>query len=603
MEYLSCSDASKAMGFSVRRIQQMCKNGELPGAIKEGRKWLIPDETIHMNHFAKNKSLPIGVSDFKLATTGYYYVDKTLMIRDFLDKKPMVSLFTRPRRFGKTLNMDMLRVFFEKTNEDTSVYFKDKQIWQCGDYYTKHQGQYPVIFLTFKDVKSMTWEETFQKIRRLISLEFIRHNELETSSVLTAYEKEQYHLLAKDSGDEVDCQMGLQLLSLLLHKHYGRECIIIIDEYDTPIQQGHTCNFYPEIVNFMRNFFSGGLKDNPHLAFGFLTGILRVAKESIFSGMNNLKTYSILDDGYSSYFGFTEKEVKDMLRYYGKDDKYNELSEWYDGYRFGNTEIFNPWSVINYISDNCFPKAFWQSTGSNEIIGEIIQTATPEITKDLYKLLCGEKIAAYIDTGVIYPEVQNNPYSIYSFLLVAGYLKVANIYPQSDGNFMCDVAIPNKEITFVYEKEVLNRTNQNSLAISISQAIFSKDTQKLQALLEDFMVKSISSIDGANEGFYHGMMLGLCAILGNRYKIRSNRESGLGRFDIQLMPLTKGMPGFIFEFKHTKDEHTDLSALADSALQQIEAKKYDTELRDNGVNSIISIGIAFIGKSAVVRRG
>lgn len=603
MEYLSCSDASKAMGFSVRRIQQMCKNGELPGAIKEGRKWLIPDETMHMNHFAKNKSLPIGVSDFKLATTGYYYVDKTLMIRDFLDKKPMVSLFTRPRRFGKTLNMDMLRVFFEKTNEDTSVYFKDKQIWQCGDYYTKHQGRYPVIFLTFKDVKSMTWEETFQKIRRLISLEFIRHNELETSSVLTAYEKEQYHLLAGDSGDEVDCQMGLQLLSLLLHKHYGRECIIIIDEYDTPIQQGHTCNFYPEIVNFMRNFFSGGLKDNPHLAFGFLTGILRVAKESIFSGMNNLKTYSILDDGYSSYFGFTEKEVKDMLRYYGKDDKYNELSEWYDGYRFGNTEIFNPWSVINYISDNCFPKAFWQSTGSNEIIGEIIQTATPEITKDLYKLLCGEKIAAYIDTGVIYPEVQNNPYSIYSFLLVAGYLKVANIYPQSDGNFMCDVAIPNKEITFVYEKEVLNRTNQNSLAISISQAIFSKDTQKLQALLEDFMVKSISSIDGANEGFYHGMMLGLCAILGNRYKIRSNRESGLGRFDIQLMPLAKGMPGFIFEFKHTKDEHTDLSALADSALQQIEAKKYDTELRDNGVNSIISIGIAFRGKSAVVRRG
>ncbi|HAX67084.1 MAG TPA: hypothetical protein DCY04_07645 [Eubacterium sp.] len=603
MKYLSCSDISKSMGFSIRRIQQMCKNGELPGAIKEGRKWLIPDETIHMNHFAKNKSLPIGVSDFKLATTGYYYVDKTLMIRDFLDKKPMVSLFTRPRRFGKTLNMDMLRVFFEKTNEDTSVYFKDKQIWQCGDYYTKHQGQYPVIFLTFKDVKSMTWEETFQKIRRLISLEFIRHNELETSSVLTAYEKGQYHLLAKDSGDEVDCQMGLQLLSLLLHKHYGRECIIIIDEYDTPIQQGHTCNFYPEIVNFMRNFFSGGLKDNPHLAFGFLTGILRVAKESIFSGMNNLKTYSILDDGYSSYFGFTEKEVKDMLQYYGKDDKYNELSEWYDGYRFGNTEIFNPWSVINYISDNCFPKAFWQSTGSNEIIGEIIQTATPEITKDLYKLLCGEKIAAYIDTGVIYPEVQNNPYSIYSFLLVAGYLKVANIYPQSDGNFMCDVAIPNKEITFVYEKEVLNRTNQNSLAISISQAIFSKDTQKLQALLEDFMVKSISSIDGANEGFYHGMMLGLCAILGNRYKIRSNRESGLGRFDIQLMPLTKGMPGFIFEFKHTKDEHTDLSALADSALQQIEAKKYDTELRDNGVNSIISIGIAFRGKSAVVRRG
>jgi len=615
IKMISVKEAARQWNITERRVAELCRSGRIEGVVRQGRSWQLPadslkpaDKRIRSGSYRKNqrsscRPLPIGVSDFRLAQAEYYYVDKTMLIKDFIDERPMVTLFTRPRRFGKTLNMDMLRVFFEKTNEDTSVYFKDKQIWQCGDYYTKHQGRYPVIFLTFKDVKSMTWEETFQKIRRLISLEFIRHNELETSSVLTAYEKEQYHLLAGDSGDEVDCQMGLQLLSLLLHKHYGRECIIIIDEYDTPIQQGHTCNFYPEIVNFMRNFFSGGLKDNPHLAFGFLTGILRVAKESIFSGMNNLKTYSILDDGYSSYFGFTEKEVKDMLRYYGKDDKYNELSEWYDGYRFGNTEIFNPWSVINYISDNCFPKAFWQSTGSNEIIGEIIQAATPEITKDLYKLLCGEKIAAYIDTGVIYPEVQNNPYSIYSFLLVAGYLKVANIYPQSDGNFMCDVAIPNKEITFVYEKEVLNRTNQNSLAISISQAIFSKDTQKLQALLEDFMVKNISSIDGANEGFYHGMMLGLCAILGNRYKIRSNRESGLGRFDIQLMPLTKGMPGFIFEFKHTKDEHTDLSALADSALQQIEAKKYDTELRDNGVNSIISIGIAFRGKSAVVRRG
>ncbi len=602
MEYLSCSDASKSMGISVRRIQQMCKNGELPGAVKNGRKWSIPSNIVSGDIFAKKKPLPIGVSDFKVATTNYYYVDKTLMIRDFLDKKPMVSLFTRPRRFGKTLNMDMLRVFFEKTPEDTSVYFKDKQIWQCGDFYTQHQGQYPVIFLTFKDVKSMTWDETFQKIRRLISLEFMRHSELETSSILSSYEKEQYHLLAGDTADDVDCQMGLHLLSLLLHKHYGEKCIIIIDEYDTPIQQGHSCNFYSEIVNFMRNFFSGGLKDNPHLAFGFLTGILRVAKESIFSGMNNLKTYSILDDGYGSYFGFTTEEIEDMLQYYGKENNYDEICDWYDGYRFGNTEIFNPWSVINYISDDCFPKAFWQSTGSNDIIGEIIFTATPEITEDLYKLLCGEKITTYIDTSVIYPEVQNNPYSIYSFLLVAGYLKVANIYPQNDGNFMCDVAIPNKEIAYVYEKEVLNRTNQNNLSISISQAIFSQDTQKLQALLEDFMIKSISSIDGANEGFYHGMMLGLCAILGNRYKIRSNRESGLGRFDIELMPLAKEIPGFIFEFKHTKDEHADLTALADIALHQINDKKYDTELRNNGVKSVIKIGIAFRGKSAVVRR-
>lgn len=588
----------KKLGVSTRRIQQMCKQGEISNAIKDGRTWLIPDDIT----LKQLKPLPIGVSNFKSATTNYYYVDKTLMIRDFLDAKPMVSLFTRPRHFGKTLNMDMLRVFFEKTAENTSIYFKDKLIWRCGEYYTKHQGQYPVIFLTFKDVKCSTWSETFQKIRKIISLEFIRHEELENSTKLSSYEKEQYHLLAGESANEIDYQMSLQLLSLLLHKHYGKECIIIIDEYDTPIQQGHICDFYLKTINFMRNLFSGGLKDNPHLAFGFLTGILRVAKESIFSGMNNLKINSILDSDYSSYFGFTKNEVIDMLQYYGYENKYQEICEWYDGYRFGNTEIFNPWSVINYIADKCFPKAFWQSTGSNEIIGEIISNASNEINENLYKLLCGEKITTYIDTSVIYPEVQNTPYSIYSFLLVAGYLKVASIYPQYDGNFMCDVSIPNKEIAFVYEKEILNRTNQNNISISIQQAIFSKDASKLQSLLEDFMLKSISTIDGANESFYHGMMLGLCAILSNQYQIKSNRESGLGRFDIQLIPLAKKIPGFIFEFKYTKDPHIDLESLADSALKQIEEKKYDTELLDAQVHSIVKIGIAFCGKKAVVKR-
>lgn len=599
MDYISCESAAKKIGVSTRRIQQMCKQKEIVGAIKDGRNWLIPDNAI----LSPKKPLPIGVSDFKSATTNYYYVDKTLLIRDFLNAIPMVSLFTRPRRFGKTLNMDMLRVFFEKTPEDTSIYFKDKYIWQCGDYYTKHQGQYPVIFLSFKDVKCSSWQETFQKISKLISLEFIRHSELESSSVLSSYEKEQYHRFASENINEVDCQMGLQLLSLLLHKHYDKECVIIIDEYDTPIQQGHLCDFYNEIVDFMRNFFSGGLKDNPHLAFGFLTGILRVAKESILSGMNNLKTNSILDNNYSSYFGFTNEEVREMLAYYDYEDKYQEILEWYDGYRFGNSEIFNPWSVINYISDQCFPKAFWQSTGSNDIIGEIIGTATPEINENLYKLFCGNTVTTYVDTSVIYPEVQSNPNSIYSFLLVAGYLKVAEIYPQNDGNYMCDVAIPNKEILYAYEKEVLNRTNQNNVSISIHQAIFSKDTSKLQSLLENFMLKSISTMDGASEAFYHGMMLGLCAVLGSQFKVRSNRESGLGRFDIELLPMVKGIPGFIFEFKHTKDINVDLDSLANSALKQIEDMKYDTVLNDFGVEDIVKIGIAFRQKSAVVKRG
>ncbi len=603
MDYLTCAEAAERWSLGERRIQQMCKNGDIPGVKKDGRSWLIPETVLSsLDVSAKKKPLPIGISDFKVATTEYYYVDKTLLIRDFLDSKPMVSLFTRPRRFGKTLNMDMLRVFFEKTDEDTSVYFQDKLIWECGDEYTAYQGKYPVIFLTFKDVKCASWEETLEKITKLIALEFSRHEELANSEALNDYEKAQYHALANGAASEMDSQMSLQLLSLLLNKHYGEKTIIIIDEYDTPIQQGHSCGFYADIVSFMRNFFSGGLKDNPHLAYGFLTGILRVAKESIFSGLNNLKINSVLDDAYSQYFGFTKDDVEDMLAYYDASEKYDEACEWYDGYLFGNTEIFNPWSAINYVADKCFPKAFWQSTGSNDIIGEIIASATPEITENLHLLLSGQSIATYIDTSVIYPEVQNNPHSIYSFLLIAGYLKVAKAYPQHDGNYMCDVAIPNKEIAFVYEKEVLSKMQQSGMAVSIQQAIFAEDADKLQMLLEKFMKESISSIDGGTEGFYHGMMLGLCAVLSHRYHVRSNREAGLGRFDVQLMPKVKAMPGFLFEFKYTKNKDEDLNQLAETALAQIEEKQYDTELRAMGIDTIVKIGIAFRGKEAVVKR-
>ncbi len=606
MDYLTCSEVSKRIGTTSRRVQQMCKSGELDGAIKEGRSWLIPADALlrytgESKSSRKRKPLPIGISDFKLATSDYYYVDKTLLIRDFLDQKPLVSLFTRPRRFGKSLNMDMLRVFFEKTDKDTSQYFSDKLIWKCGEEYTAYQGQYPVIFLSFKDVKYTSWKETFAKICKLISLEFQRHIELETSSKLNVYEKEQFSLIAKGNAKPVDYESALGTLSLFLSKHHESKTIIIIDEYDTPIEQGNNSGFYGEIISFMRNFFSGGLKDNEYLAYGFLTGILRVAKESVFSGLNNLKINSLLDHAYSQYFGFTKEEVLDILSYYNASDKYQEVCDWYDGYQFGKTEIFNPWSVINYIADQCVPSAFWQSTSSNDTLGNIIASATPEITENLYKLLRGESITTYIDTNVIYPEIQENPHSVYSFLLITGYLRVTKAYPQFDGNFMCDISIPNKEIALVYEKEVLNKTKQNGIAASIQKAIFSEDTQELQQLLNQFMLNAIASIDGANEGFYHGMMLGLCAALSNRYHIRSNRESGLGRFDIMLMPKAKAMPGFIYEFKFTSNERDDLDALAEKALKQIDERKYDTELLSNGIRSIRKVGIAFRGKHAVVK--
>ena len=605
MKYYSITEAAGLLKISPRRLQQLCTSGEIAGAEKAGRKWRIPESSISaMLGKSENqkKPLPVGISDYKDASTEYYYVDKTLLIKDFLDKKPKVSLFTRPRRFGKTLNMDMLRVFFEKTDVDTSRYFRDKAIWSYGNTYTSYQGKYPVIHLSFKDVKCTSWQETYSMIIRLIALEFRRHIQLENSEKLNKYEREQFVALANSTADASEYQLSLQILSLLLHKHYGKETIIIIDEYDTPIQQGHTCGFYNEVIEFMRNFFSGGLKDNSHLAYGFLTGILRVAKESIFSGLNNLVVNSILDKPYSQYFGFTKDEVEQMLTYYGYQEKLTEVCEWYDGYLFGNTEIFNPWSVINYVSEECFPKAFWQSTGSNDIIGEIISSADDDIIKSLYQLLNGDTVTSYVDTSVIYPKVQSDPYSIYSFLLVAGYLKVSKTYPQNDGNYMCEIAIPNKEIAFVYEKEVLDKTGRTSFAIEIQQAIFTGNAAKLQKLLEKFMLNSISVFDGTNESFYHGMMLGLCAVLSNQYRIKSNNESGYGRFDISLIPDKHTNPGFIFEFKHAKTNNQDLGALADEALTQIDEKKYDTEMKTLGVANIIKIGIAFRGKKAVVKQ-
>ena len=521
------------------------------------------------------------------------------MIKDFIDERPMVSLFTRPRRFGKTLNMDMLRTFFEKTDEDTSVYFRDKKIWACGKKYREYQGKYPVIFITFKDVKFNTWEETFNAIKEVFCKEAYRHIELQTSDKCNEYEKKSFEKLLSGVADEVELSNALLDLSQMLHKHHGTAPIIIIDEYDIPIQQGYIKNYYDEVILFMRNLFSGGLKDNKHLSYGFLIGILRVAKESIFSGLNNLTINSVLDNKYSSYFGFTSEEIKEMAEYYGVSDKYDELCEWYDGYRFGKTEIFNPWSVINYFNNGCEPRAFWQSTGSNDIIGEIIAEADKEIYEKLFSLVNGETFTTYIDTGVIYPQIKNNPSTIYSFLLVAGYLKVIKTTPSFNGDFMCEVALPNREISFVYHKEILKQLDNiipQSTAVSIQEAIFSGNNQKLKELIQTLLTQSVSLFDTAGENFYHGFMLGLCALLGDTFTT-SNRESGDGRYDIQLKPAKKNLPGILIELKAEKNcTDEELKKLSETALQQIIDKKYDTEMLTEGIKTIYKYGVAFSGK-------
>ena len=611
-------EAAELWNISERRISTLCKEGKIQGAEKQGKSWLIPadvekpaDGRVKSGLYKKsarpvNLPLPIGVSDYRLASSEYYYVDKTMMIKDFIDERPMVSLFTRPRRFGKTLNMDMLRTFFEKTDEDTSVYFRDKKIWTCGKKYRDYQGKYPVIFVTFKDIKFNTWEETLDAIKAIFSKEAARHIELQTSDKCNEYEKESFENLLSGNVNEVELSGALLTLSSMLHKHHGVAPVIIIDEYDIPIQQGHMEGYYDQVILFMRNLFSGGLKDNKHLSYGFLTGILRVAKESIFSGLNNLTIHSVLDNKYSSYFGFTCEEVKEMAAYYGVPDKYGELCEWYDGYRFGNTEIFNPWSVINYFNNECEPRAFWQSTGSNDIIGEIIAEADEEIYEKLTSLIKGETFITYIDTGVIYPQIKTNPATIYSFLLVAGYLKAIKTTLSFNGDFMCEVALPNREISLVYHKEILQQLDNiipQPTAISIQEAIFSGDRNKLQKQIQTLLTQSVSSFDTAGENFYHGFMLGLCALLGGSF-ISSNRESGDGRYDIQLKPMNKNLPGILIELKAEKDcTEEQLKKLSETALQQIINKKYDTELVAAGVETIYKYGVAFSGKKVEITVG
>ena len=413
---LTVKEAAKQWKITERRVAALCRDGRIPGACKQGRSWRIPSCAEKPSDSRVKKTtgprlpLPIGIYDYRLASSRYYYIDKTMMIKEFLDERPMVSLFTRPRRFGKTLNMDMLRTFFEKTAEDTSVYFKDKKIWKCGKNYRDYQGKYSVIFITFKDVKRDTWEETYTHISKIVREEFERHREVLDSPRCSRYEKEYFKNMLEGKADSTDVMTSLQKLSQMLDEHYGIGPIIIIDEYDTPIQQGYMQGFY--------------------------------------------------------------EEVKEIARYYGAQEKYEEICAWYDGYRFGSSEIFNPWSVINYFRNHCRPQAFWQSTGNNEIIGEILADADADIYEHLNELLQGKSILTYIDTGVIYPQIRNNPSSVYSFLLVAGYLKALKAETAFGGDYMCEVSLPNREIAVVYNKEILQKLEYmipQSTAVSVQE--------------------------------------------------------------------------------------------------------------------------------------
>ena len=582
IRYISTKEAAGIMGISTRRVVGLCNVGN--GGLL---------------------SCAVGNTSYMDVVKNSYYVDKTLLIRDLIDDQVPVILFTRPRRFGKTLALDMLKTFFEKTKEDTSIYFKDKQIWACGEKYQKMQGAFPVISITFKDAKFSDWASTFEAIKNVIRDEFMRHEEIFTSDSLNPVEQDYLSRMQSDELSDVEYTRALLNLGRMLEKHHQSKVVILIDEYDTPIRQGHSRSFYNEVITFMRNFMSGGLKDNSSLAFGVLTGILRVSKENLFSGLNNPIVNSVLDEKYSKYFGFTVDEVNTMAAYYGREAKLEELREWYDGYRFGSTEIYNPWSVANYFYNNCQAKPYWTNTSDNEIIREIMISLTPDIAENLFALLQGQTVQASLNMDVIYPRITDGTDTIFSFLLLAGYLKpVSDAVETEFGTFM-ELALPNKEIRRVYNTEILSwlrGTVDGNVMAGLEKALYLNDGKKLQEFLRKYMITCISCFDGAAEGFYHGMMLGLAAGMSSRYYIRSNRESGEGRFDLVLEPKVHSLPGVIMEFKATKDD-AGLSASAAEALKQIEDKHYDTDMKDRGIKEIVKYGIAFAGKNVEIAIG
>ena len=641
-EYMNTKAAADAWGISMRRINLLCQQGRIEGAYKEGRAWLIPREAskptdqrlkkVYVESVVKNKQkvtyttydqlvpkgllaregfveystpkkpLAIGRTSYKDVVTRGYYVDKTLLIRDIIDTFTQLALFTRPRRFGKTLNMDMLRTFFEISKEDTAKYFKDTKIWACGERYRKEQGRYPVIWFSFKDVKCATWEETLAYMGKLIQTEYKRHSEIAES--LSTYDRAYYEKIVGGQGNSVDLMYSLKALSQMLHEHYGVAPVILIDEYDIPVLSGYKQGFYDDIFSFVRNFLSGGLKDNAHVSYGFMTGILSIAKESVFSGLNNVREYTVLDERFSQYFGFTAEEVRQMAKYYEAEDRYQEICAYYDGYHFGKTEIFNPWSVLNYFDNQFKAQVYWANTSSNDVLGEVLDHLDMYTTEQLQALMEGKRVLVSVNVNTTYQNINDCPDNIFSFLLMSGYLKIASRDDGQFGNYFCELTIPNMEIREVFKREILQKINEYisvSTANEIWKAIRMNKVGDLQLYLNNFLMQSVSYYDTANESFYHGLVLGLCALLDSGYRVTSNRESGKGRYDIQMLPKRQGLPGIIMEIKAGKESSDEaLTALAQAALEQIKSKEYQAELQAQNVTPILYYGMAFCGKEAKI---
>ena len=552
-------------------------------------------------------AMPVGVDNFReMVSRDYYFVDKTNFIKELLDHKNKVTLITRPRRFGKTLAMRMLQEFFDinAAGRDT---FKGLNISRAGEKYMQHRGKYPVIFFSLKDIATGNYQDALRDLCGKISDLYAEYGFLAESPALNEREKEYflsvYNIADHEQYGRDKWGKSLKMLTVYLWKHYGVKTILLLDEYDAPIQHAWEDGYYEDMIRFMRQFYSEVLKGNDALEFAVLTGVLRVAKESIFSGLNNLKVCSVLSEDYSDIFGFTGQEVARMAADLQMEDKLPEIRAWYDGYSFGGSEIYNPWSVIMYFDAKCKPAPYWVNTSGNGIIKYMLDRLDGRGREDLQSLMDGNTISKQVQEGIIYEEIGSNADDLYTMLLTTGYLKCTSSQDSLLGTYM-DLQIPNLEILRLFTREIAQNftgyrgvsdiTNMMDEMLKGNAVLFEEDLNRI-------LRNSVSYHDAANgESFYHGMMLGFCVLLKDTHIVESNRESGYGRFDLALIPTDRRYYGVIMEFKRAADEG-QLEEKALEALAQIEELSYIAEFQQRQIEKVWKYGIAFCGKKVCLR--
>ncbi|VEN74380.1 PD-(D/E)XK nuclease superfamily protein [Candidatus Desulfarcum epimagneticum] len=554
------------------------------------------------------KKLPIGISDFtKVREEDRYFVDKSLLIKEIIDEEAEIALLPRPRRFGKTLNLSMLKCFFEKRGDKDRkrALFRGLRVEKDPDF-DRHFFKYPVIYLTFKDVKALDFENAFEAIRMLLADEFQRHADLLDSDRVSRMDKDRIENIIYMQAAPAACQRALKDLSACLHRHHGEKPLILIDEYDSPIHAAYSGDYYEEIIDFFRSFLSAGLKDNPHIHKGVLTGILRVAKESIFSDMNNLSVYSVLSGKFSDKFGLTEKEVEELLRHHGLEKEEETVKAWYNGYIFKENVIYNPWSIINYVSNiSDGPKAYWANTSSNRLIKDLVQNAPYPFKEEMRDLLKDIPVEKRVEENVVFEDLGKDDVAIYSFLVFCGYLNAFDTR-HVENEYWGKLLIPNLEVKLIFKNIILqwiNESYENHKLTAMLKALTGADVKTFEKILGDFVLETLSYFDTAGksvEKVYQAFILGLLVNLAPEYEVNSEKESGYGRYDISVIPKDKNATAVVMELKTIDSDETKDQAL-ESALGQIEEKQYAAAVMKSGVKDVLRLAVVFDGKRAWAR--